>query len=147
MFRFRIARQAMPNDCERLHKAGEACQLGFAGRSLPPTTNLKIPWRCCQNETLLLTLISAPKHAGGLVALASVALTAGSASADVIVTFQELADEAGIHATGSINGVGQFDVMKPNSETFHVSSPVVPSGYTPDAILSHIGVSQQNGGI
>ena len=81
-----------------------------------------------------------------LAALAMLALTAGSSSAGVIINFDELLDEAGIELTGfDINGT-PFDVTKLGSEIFHISTPAVPSGYTPDAILSHIGISRTSAG-
>ena len=86
-----------------------------------------------------------PNLLGGLAVLATLALTAGSASADVIISFVEQPNGS-IHL-GGVDAFGNvIDVTKPNSETFHISSPAVPQGYSPDAILSHIGISQTSNG-
>ena len=82
-----------------------------------------------------------------LVALTALALTAGSASAAVVLNFIELANEAGIQLTGVAFNGGLINVTKLNSETFAISSPAVPLGYVPDAIVSRIGISQTNPGI
>src|ERR1700730_13119615 len=87
-----------------------------------------------------------------LAALATLALTAGSclagpgAAAAVVINFDELLNEAGIHLTGFDFNGNPIDVTKLGSETFHISSPSVPNGYSPDAILSHIGISMTSGG-
>lgn len=81
-----------------------------------------------------------------LVVPATLALTAGRASADVIINFEELPNEGGIHLGGFDNNGAVIDVTKPDSETFHLSSPIVPSGYPADATLSHIGISQVSDG-
>ncbi len=75
-----------------------------------------------------------------LAALATLALTAGSASARV-VSFIELPNEAGIQMQAD-DGT---DVTKLGSETFHLSSPSVPVGYPADATVSHIGISLSGG--
>ena len=82
-----------------------------------------------------------------LAALTTLALTAGSASAAVVLNFIELANEAGIQLTGVAFNGGLINVTKLNSETFGISSPVVPGGYAPDAIVSRIGIAQTNPGI
>jgi hypothetical protein len=64
----------------------------------------------------------------------------------VTINFDELPNEAGIHLTGTDAGGNPIDVTKLGSETFHISSPQVPSGYSPDAILSHIGISRTSSG-
>ena len=81
-----------------------------------------------------------------LVALATLAFTAGNSSATVIINFDELPNEAGIHVTGVAFNGSLFDFTKLGSETFHISSPVVPPGYSPDAILSRIGISGSSAG-
>jgi hypothetical protein len=74
-------------------------------------------------------------------------LTAGRASADVIINFNELPLDRGIHLTGFQFDGTPIDVTKLNgAESFHISSPAVPPGYHPDAILSHIGISQTSNG-
>ena len=78
--------------------------------------------------------------AGGLIT------GAGNASAGVIINFIELPDEAGIHLTGLDIFGNPIDVTKLGSETFHISSPSVPDGYSPDAILYRIGISRSNDG-
>ncbi len=62
------------------------------------------------------------------------------ANASVVIQFEELPNEAGIHLGGfDING-NMIDLTKGNgAETFHLSSPDVPTGYSADATLSHIG--------
>jgi len=84
-------------------------------------------------------------------ALLTLALSLGflvtkSASADVNITFMELANEGGIRVFGNGFDGAAFDVTKPDSETFGISSPAVPGGYSPDLILSHIGISRSSGG-
>jgi hypothetical protein len=64
-----------------------------------------------------------------------------SPAAAVTLNFVELANEAGIVLTGDTTTGGTT-----TSEVFHVSSPLVPGGYSPDAIASHIGVSRTSGG-
>jgi hypothetical protein len=81
-----------------------------------------------------------------MIALATLALTAGSSSAAVIINFDELPNETGIRLSGVAFDGTPFDVTKLGSETFHVSSPVVPAGYNPDAILSHIGITRTSAG-
>jgi hypothetical protein len=80
----------------------------------------------------------------GLAVLATVSLTTRRATAEVI-NFIELPNEGGITmtASGQSGPVGPVTVA---GETFHVSSPAVPGGYTPDAIVSHIGISQTAAG-
>src|SRR5215470_6272155 len=56
------------------------------------------------------------------VTVATLALTAGSSSATTI-NFNELANEAGIHLTGTDPGGAAIDVTKLGSETFRVSAP------------------------
>ena len=60
----------------------------------------------------------------------------------MIILFDELANEAGIHATGDLNSVRSIDVTKLGAESFHLLSPIVPSGYAADATLSRIGISR-----
>ena len=81
-----------------------------------------------------------------LVALATLALTAGSSSAAVVINFDELPNDAGIHLTGLDFAANPIDVTKLGSETFHISTPAVPGGYSPDAILSRIGISRTSAG-
>lgn len=81
-----------------------------------------------------------------LAALTTLVLTAGNASAAVVLNFIELANDAGIQLTG-VNANGSLiNVTKLNSETFGISSPAVPNGYVPDAIVSRIGVSRTSQG-
>ena len=82
---------------------------------------------------------------GMLAAFAMLTMTAGSASASVILSFTQQLDGS-IHLGGTDTFGNPINVTKPNSQTFHISSPVVPFGYTPDAILSHIGISQTSSG-
>jgi hypothetical protein len=89
------------------------------------------------NKNLLLSL--------GLAALALCFLAPGSASA-VTINFIELPNEAGIQVTGIDANGNPFSTSKPNSEQFYISSPAVPTGYVPDLILSHIGISQTSSG-
>jgi hypothetical protein len=59
------------------------------------------------------------------IAMATLALTAGSSSATTI-NFDELANEAGIHLTGTDTSGGgnvPIDFTKLNSETFRISNP------------------------
>jgi hypothetical protein len=79
----------------------------------------------------------------GLVALASLAFTASQSSADEIINFVELPNEGGIHMTASGSSFADVTIA---GETFHISSPIVPGGYTPDAIVSHIGISRTASG-
>jgi hypothetical protein len=81
-----------------------------------------------------------------MIVLATFAFTTGSTWAGVVINFDELANEAGIRFHGTAFDGTPFDVTKLGSETFHVSSPVVPGGYNPDAVLSHIGISRTSGG-
>jgi protein with PEP-CTERM/exosortase system signal len=78
-----------------------------------------------------------------LVSLLGLGITQSASAATL--NWVELPNEGGVHfsATGMpfpypiiINN----DV--PGSETYHVSSPIVPPGYVPDAIASHIGISR-----
>jgi len=74
-----------------------------------------------------------------LGALATLALTAGSSSA-VVINFDELPNEGGIHVTGDL------DVTKLNSETFRISAPNCPTtvpGCNPDATLNGIGTATE----
>jgi len=73
-----------------------------------------------------------------LIAVATLALTAGSSSA-VVINFDELPNEGGIHVTGDL------DVNKANSETFRISAPNCVSipGCNPDATLSGIGTATE----
>ena len=85
-------------------------------------------------------------HAALLAGLTFGLLSVGGASAAVVIHFDELANDAGIHATGN-NGIGgSFDVTKLGVEVFHLSSPVVPNGYPADATLSRIGISNTSAG-
>jgi|GEM_PF-5125856 len=79
--------------------------------------------------------------------LVAVVAVAGHAQAGVIINFDELPNEAGIHLTGFDISGNPIDVTKlGGAESFHISSPVVPGGYSPDAILSHIGISHSSNG-
>ena len=63
-------------------------------------------------------------------------------AAAVTINFQELPNEGGIRVFGEING-SPFDVTKGGgAETFGISSTFVPSGYSADLVLSHIGISR-----
>ena len=85
-------------------------------------------------------------RAAVLAGLVSGLLSIGSASAAVVINFDELANDAGIHATGN-NGIGgTFNVTKLGSEVFHLSSPAIPNGYAADATLSRIGISNTSAG-
>src|SRR5207237_9557393 len=77
-----------------------------------------------------------------LAALATLALTVGTSSSQVptvVINFDELPNEGGIHLTGCADATV-------SGEVFHISSPAVPSGYSPDAICNHIGISQTSSG-
>jgi hypothetical protein len=76
----------------------------------------------------------------GLVALASLAVTARPSSADEIINFIELPNDGGIQMTAS-GPSGPRDVTVAG-ETFHLSSPVVGPGYPADATVSHIGIRE-----
>ena len=77
-----------------------------------------------------------------LAAFTALAFTAGNSSAAVVINFDELPNEAGIHLGGVAFDGSLINVTKLGSEIFHISSPAVPGGYSPDAILSHIGISR-----
>jgi hypothetical protein len=80
-----------------------------------------------------------------LVALATLALTAGSASAAVILNFQELPNEGGIHLTGTASNGTPIDVTLLNSETFRVSAPgctTIP-GCNPNFTTMEIGTGTE----
>jgi hypothetical protein len=76
----------------------------------------------------------------GWAVLATFGLIPDPAAAEVI-NFVELPNEGGItmSASGESGPVGPVTVPR---ETFHISSPSVPNGYTPDALVSHIGISR-----
>jgi hypothetical protein len=75
-----------------------------------------------------------------LVALATLALTAGSASADVILNFIELPNGS-IHLTGMESNGALIDQTKPAAEFFRVSAPgcVGIAGCNPDFTTNQIG--------
>jgi hypothetical protein len=68
-----------------------------------------------------------------LFALATLALTAGNASA-IVINFEEFPD-------GSIHVTGDLNVVKPASETFRISAPNCNCGA--DATLNGIGTSTE----
>jgi len=72
-------------------------------------------------------------------------LASGGAEAATVLNFIELPDGS-INVTGSDFGGSAIDVTKASAEEFHISSPVVPGGYSPDMTLSHIGISQSSSG-
>ena len=80
-----------------------------------------------------------------LVALAMIALTAGSASADVILNFQELPNEGGIHLTGTDSTGTAINVTLLGSETFRVSAPgcTMIAGCNPDFTTNQIGTQTE----
>lgn len=82
----------------------------------------------------------------GILGLAAVWLQASPAAADVILNFTELANEAGITLTGTAFNGAPISAVTVGGESFHISSPAVPSPYTPDAIVSHIGISRSTAG-
>jgi hypothetical protein len=81
-----------------------------------------------------------------VIAASSIGFMSASASAGVIINFIELPNETGIRVTGIDAGGAAFDVTKAGSEAFYISSPLVPGGYSPDLILSHIGISRVSPG-
>ena len=68
-----------------------------------------------------------------LVAVATLALTAGNSSA-VVINFEEFPD-------GSIHVTGDANVVKPASETFRISAPACSCGA--DITLGQIGTSDE----
>jgi hypothetical protein len=81
-----------------------------------------------------------------LVALAMLALAAGSASADVILNFQELPNEGGIHLTGTAFDGTPIDVTKLGSEMFRVAAPMCSNAVAicnPDFTTSQIGTATE----
>ena len=78
------------------------------------------------------------KHVQIVVAALALAFTAGSSSAaPITLNFIELADEAGIHLTGTDANGNPIDVTKLLSETFRVSAP--SCNCSQDLSLSQIG--------
>src|SRR5215470_10187287 len=80
-----------------------------------------------------------------LVALAMIALTAGSASAAVILNFLELPNEGGIHLTGTAADGSPIDVTLLGSEKFRVSAPgctAIP-GCNPNFTTNQIGTQTE----
>ena len=71
-----------------------------------------------------------------LVSLLGLGITQ-SASAVTLNWVEGPNDRGGIDFFGDTTNGGHS-----NGEVFHVSSPVVPPGYVPDAIASHIGISR-----
>lgn len=69
----------------------------------------------------------------------------GAASAATVINFDELDNEAGIHATGANGFGGTFDVTKLGAETFHLAPLIPPSGYAFDARLGRIGAFGSGG--
>jgi hypothetical protein len=97
-------------------------------------------------STLRLLRLVPTAMACAAAALSLGILAPSSASAlPVNLNFIELPNEGGIHLTGNNAIGGSIDVTTPSAEAFHISSPVVPNGYSPDAIIQHIGISQQGG--
>jgi VPDSG-CTERM motif len=82
------------------------------------------------------------KHAvcGILVMVSLLALGITQSAKATTLNWVELPNEGGIHFSGD-TVVAIFNNDVPGSETYHVSSPIVPFGYTPDALASHIGIS------
>jgi hypothetical protein len=74
------------------------------------------------------------------IAIATIALTAGSSSATTI-NFIELPGEAGIHLTGTDPGGVAIDVTKLGSETFRISAPACSCGA--DFTLNGIGTTTE----
>jgi hypothetical protein len=80
-----------------------------------------------------------------LVALAMIALTAGSASADIVLNFLELPNEGGIHLTGTAFDGTAIDVTLLGSEMFRVSAPgctAIP-GCNPNFTTNQIGTGSE----
>src|SRR5262245_15066009 len=80
-----------------------------------------------------------------VVSLAMIALTAGSASADVILNFLELPNEGGIHLTGTDSIGAAIDITLTGSETFRVSAPgcaAIP-GCNPNFTTNQIGTATE----
>ncbi len=74
-----------------------------------------------------------------LLVLICLLAVSGSVSA-VTLNFVELPNEGGVHFSGdTVLMIFNNDV--PGSETYHVSSPLIPPGYPADATASHIGIS------
>ena len=89
---------------------------------------------------------AASKYLRSVVAgIVTFALCAANSFADVIIRFDELPNDAGVHVTGARFDGSTFDVTKLD-EVFHISTPVVPGGYSPDLILSRIGISNTTSG-
>ncbi len=80
-----------------------------------------------------------------LVALAMIALTAGSASAVVTLNFLELPNEGGIHLTGTESNGTPIGVILLSSETFRVSAPdcITIAGCNPNFTTSQIGTQTE----
>ena len=80
-----------------------------------------------------------------LVALAMIALTAGSASAIVTLNFIELANEGGIHLTGTEANGNPIDVTLAGAEFFRVSAPgcTAIAGCNPNFTTNQIGTDTE----
>ncbi len=79
------------------------------------------------------------------VALAMIALTAGSASAVVTLNFIELPNEGGIHLTGTESSGTPIDVTLLGSEMFRVSAPGCTgiAGCNPNFTTMQIGTDTE----
>ena len=77
--------------------------------------------------------------------LLGVLASGGAEAATAQINFIELSS-GGIHVTGvDANGTA-IDTTKASAEEFFISSPEVPTGYSPDLTLSHIGISRTDPG-
>src|SRR5215467_2048645 len=79
------------------------------------------------------------------MALAMIALTAGSASAIVTLNFIELANEGGIHLTGTEANGNPIDVTLAGAEFFRVSAPgcTAIAGCNPNFTTNQIGTDTE----
>src|SRR5215475_15916467 len=79
------------------------------------------------------------------VALAMIALTAGSASAVVTLNFLELPNEGGIHLTGTASNGTPINLTLLGSETFRVSAPgcTAIQGCNPNFTTNQIGTDTE----
>ena len=82
------------------------------------------------------------KHVQIVLAALALAFTAGSSSAaPITLNFIELADEAGIHLTGTDSNGNPIDVTKLLSETFRVSAP--NCNCSADFLMNDIGTATE----
>jgi hypothetical protein len=74
-------------------------------------------------------------------ALSVCSLAATTASASVTLNFIEAANGS-VHLTGSDNNGDPISATGSTADQFHLSSPIIPEGYTADATVGHIGISR-----